>query len=229
MPQIVLHQWEMSPFCNKVRRCLRHKGLEFETVNYNGLKARRVAKLAPAGTLPVMDFDGERVCDSKHIVRFLDQKLPKRPLIPSEPQARAAAILWDDWAAQSLYFYEVRFRMLDVDARRKALDLICEGRPTFERALVGRYFRAHFPKKLREQGIGRLTAEEAESNFFELMEVIDQLLDGRPWLAGTERSVADHAVAAQLDEVMRTSVLGDRIMSHPRIKSWFERCGDGSW
>ncbi|MGH8506164.1 MAG: glutathione S-transferase family protein, partial [Stenotrophobium sp.] len=87
MNSIVLHQWEMSPFCNKVRRCLRYKGLAYSVVNYNGLLALNVAKLSRVGKLPVVDFEGHRVQDSAAIARYLDEKYPERLLYPREPRA----------------------------------------------------------------------------------------------------------------------------------------------
>src|SRR5512140_3249241 len=104
---IVLHQWEISPFCNKIRRALRYKGLAFDTVEYNGLRARDAAKLSAPGTLPVLELDGERIVDSPAIAARLDEKFPEPPLYPKEPEALATARFWEDWAGQSLYFVEV--------------------------------------------------------------------------------------------------------------------------
>src|ERR1051326_8415766 len=104
MPTIVLHQWEMSPFCNKTRRCLRYKGLEFAVIDYNGLLARKAASLTKVGKLPVIDYDGERIADSSRIAEFLDRKHPAKPLYPRDPQALAGARLWGGWAGRRLYF-----------------------------------------------------------------------------------------------------------------------------
>ena len=49
------------------RAILRHKGLPFRTVDYNGLKALRARKLWPVGKLPVIDYDGERIAGSSRI------------------------------------------------------------------------------------------------------------------------------------------------------------------
>jgi glutathione S-transferase len=88
---IVLHQWEISPFCQKVARALRFKGLSYETVNYNGLLAAKVGRLSKVGKLPVLDIDGKRIQDSTRIARYLDGHQPKPALYPADPQQRALA------------------------------------------------------------------------------------------------------------------------------------------
>jgi len=223
MPVIVLHQWEMSPFCNKVRRALRHKGLAFDVVDYNGLAAPKAKKLSRVGTLPVLDYDGERVADSVAIVRFLDARHPAPRLVPVEPEARAMAHVWEDWAAQSLYFFEIYFRMLVPEARAKAVELVTRGRPAYERPIIAAVLKRRYPAKLRAQGVGRLTLGEAERAFFEHVDALEVLLGKRRWLAGDALSVADLAVAAQLDEVIRTSHLAARIQERPRLREWLAR------
>jgi glutathione S-transferase len=224
MPRIVLHQWQMSPFCNKVRRCLAQKGLAYEVVDYNGLLARKAAALSPAGQLPVLDYDGERIQDSSQIAEFLDRKHPERPLYPADPQALARARFWEDWAGQSLYFYEIYFRMLDPVSLERALDLICEGRPRWERALLKVVFQRRYPIKLKQQGLAKQPRSQVEAQFFTLLDALEALLEKERWLAGGAASIADLSVAAQLDEVVRTSDLAPRILSRPLLKAWLARC-----
>ena len=224
MPRIVLHQWEMSPFCNKARRCLNHKGLAFEVVDYNGLLARRAARLSPAGQLPVLDYDGERIQDSSSIAAFLDARHPGRPLYPQDPGTLASARLWEDWAGKSLYFYQVYFRMLDPVSLERALDLICKGRPRWERAVLKLVFQRRYPAKLSWQGTARQPRAEVERQFFALLGDVDVLLASRPWLAGEALSIADISVAAQLTELLRTSDLAPRVRALPHLKAWLDRC-----
>jgi glutathione S-transferase len=223
MPKVVLHQWEMSPFCNKVRRVLEHKHVGYETVNYNGLLAPKAAKLSAAGTLPVLDYDGERIADSVAIVKFLDGRHPEPPLYPADPEARASAHVWEDWAAQSLYFFEIYFRMLVPAARERALDLIMKGRPGYERPIVLAVLKRRYPKKLREQGIGRLAPAEVEAQFFAHLDALETILGKRRWLVGDALSIADISVAAQIDEVVRTSDLADRVRERKQLMAWIER------
>jgi glutathione S-transferase len=225
MPKVVLHQWDMSPFCNKVRRCLKYKGVDYSIVNYNGLAATQASKLSPVGKLPVLDWDGERIQDSAAIARFLDAKIPGKPLYPvGDPQALAAARMWEDWAGQSLYFYEIYFRMLDPVSLERALDLVTEGRPRYERSILKFVFKRRYPRKLKEQGLARLPKEEVERLLFERLEDIEFTLEGRTFLAGLAPSIGDFSVAAQIDELIRTSDLRERILSYKGVKAWLARC-----
>lgn len=223
MPKIVLHQWEMSPFCNKVRRCLRIKGLAFDVQDYNGLLARDAAKLSKVGTLPVLDYDGERIVDSHAIAEFLDRTHPDKPLYPQDPEALAMARFWEDWAAQSLYFHEIYWRMLDPDALEKALDLISKGRAGYERSILKVVFKRRYPPKLRQQGLGKLEKEEVLRIFLQHLEGLETILARRAWLVGDAETIADVSVAAQLDEIVRTSQLADRVLGFPKIKEWLAR------
>jgi glutathione S-transferase len=223
MPKVVLHQWEMSPFCNKTRRCLKHKGVDYSVVNYNGLLAMRASALSKVGKLPVLDWDGERVQDSGRIAEFLDEKVSSKPLYPKDRIALAEARYWEDWAGQSLYFYEIYFRMLDPVSLERGLDLIAEGRPRYERAILKFVFKRRYPRKLREQGLARMDRAEVEQRFFTLLDDLEVLLERRPYLVGDALSIADISVAAQLDELNRTSELRSRVLAYPYIKSWLER------
>jgi glutathione S-transferase len=224
MPEILLHQWEMSPFCNKARRCFGLKGLKYEVQDYNGLLARKAAALSPVGKLPVMDYDGTRIPDSSHIAAFLDKRHPDKPLYPKDRQALASARMWEDWAGQSLYFYQVYFRMLDPVSLERALDIICKGRPGWERAVLKAIFKRRYPKKLAQQGLARMPRAEVEQQFFLILSDLDALLSQRRWLAGDAISIADLSVVGMLSELARTSDLAPRMLALQNLKAWYDRC-----
>jgi glutathione S-transferase len=223
MPAIVLHQWSISPFCRKVRRILEHKGLAFETVDYNGFLARKAGKLTPAGKLPVLDYDGERIQDSSEIAAYLEQKHPDKPIYPRDPSTRAMAAVWEDWADESLYWFEVYFRFMFDDARKKSAALLTEGRSGLERVMIGRVVKRMYGKKLAAQGLGRLSQQQVEQKLLGHVDTLETLLADREWLAGSELSIADIAVASQLHEIVRTSHMADQIKSRKRVTSWLDR------
>ena len=223
MPAIVLHQWVISPFCGKVRRILDHKQLAYTTVEYNGLRARKAKGLSEVGKLPVIDYDGERVQDSSDIAAFLDAKHPDPALYPRDPELRARAHFWEDWADESLYWFEIYLRFLYADARSKAVAALADGRPGFERAILGRVLKGMYRKKSAAQGIGRLPKERVEAKFLGHVDALETLLGKQRWLVGDERTIADIAVQAQLAEIARTSHLAGELAKRSAISEWLTR------
>jgi len=91
MANVVLHQWDISPYCRKVRKALRFKGIPYETVDYNGMRAPQAARLATSRKLPVLDWDGQRIADSSLICTFPDQHVGQRRTSASDPDMPEAA------------------------------------------------------------------------------------------------------------------------------------------
>ena len=222
-PAIVLHQWSISPFCGKVRRILEHKGLAYEVVNYNGIKARQAAGLTPTGKLPVLAYDGERIQDSSDIAAFLEQKHPEKPLFPSDPELRARTQLWEDWADESLYWFEVYQRFWYPEARAKAAELLCEGRSGLERVLMARAIKGIYTKKLKAQGLGRMATERVEQKLLGHVDTLETLLAHRKWLVGDTRTIADIAVGSQLAEIVSSSHLAPEIRKREKVAEWLAR------
>jgi glutathione S-transferase len=227
MPDVLLHQWVISPFCRKVRKVLAHKGVAYRTVEYNGLRARAAAGLSAAGKLPVLDYDGERIQDSSAIFDFLEAKHPAPALVPSDPDARALALTLEDWADESLYFLELYLRFEVPEARAKGIDLLCAGRPSWERAIFAAAVMPRMRRKVRWQGIGKLSRERVEQLFADHLARVDDLLARSGWLVGSDCTIADIAVGSQFEEIRRTSHLAPRLDDRPRVVDWLARLPQG--
>lgn len=220
--RITLHQWEISPFCRKVARMLEFKGLDYEVVNYNGLRAILAQRLTPVGKLPVIDVDGQRVQDSTRIARYLDQQHPQPPLYPADPQQRAQAELWEDYADELLYWYEVYLRVNDPEALDQAVALSMVGRPAVERLPVKLSLRTMLRISLSGQGLGRMARADVHAEFLRQLDRIETLLPASGWLVGNAKTIADIAVGSQLLEVVRTSTIRSEIQRRPRLWAWLQ-------
>jgi len=221
---VVLHQWEISPFCQKVARALRHKGMAFEAMNYNGVLATRAQGLSKVGKLPVLDIDGQRIQDSTRIARYLDDAYPQLPrLYPQDPALKAQVELWEDWADELLYFYEVYFRAKDPVAMDAAADIAVQGRPGYERLLLKPVLKSALLATLYFQGLGRMEPEDVEAEFIRHLDRIEAVLPATGWLVGSDRTIADIAVGSQLAEVVRTSQsMRPLILSRPAMARWLQ-------
>ncbi len=225
MPDIILHQWEISPFCGKVRRILDFKGLDYQIKEYNGWRVLAAGRLSPAGKLPVLEYDGELIQDSSCIAAFLEARHPEPPLFPKGGRDAHLAHVFEDWADESLYWYEVYFRFMWPEGAEKAFAVIQQGRPAWETLLITQSALPMMRQKLRAQGIGKYDAETVTTQFLEHLQHLQGLLSESEWLVGNACSIADIAVASQLAEVQRTSHLAQRFQDYPAVAAWLVRVG----
>ncbi len=219
---VVLHQWAISPFCQKVAKALRYKGIEYSTVDYNGALGAKVQGLSKVGKVPVLDIDGQRIQDSTKIARYLDDAYPDTPrLYPLDPLARAQVELWEDWSDELLYFFEVYLRVNDPAALDAAVAVSAEGRPAYERVIMKPLLKAALRMQVLMQGTGRMAEADVYAEFLRHLDRIELVLAQTGWLVGDAPTIADMAVGSQLGEVVRTSnLMRHEILGRPNIAAW---------
>lgn len=99
MPEILLHQYDSSPFSEKVRVCLGIKGLAWGAVEQPVIMPKPALVPLTGGyrRIPVMQIGADVYCDSQLIVRELERRFPEPSLLPSGgPLVGYASALWSD-------------------------------------------------------------------------------------------------------------------------------------
>jgi glutathione S-transferase len=204
---------------------MSHKEIEFSVVNYNGLLGRRAATLSAVGQLPVLDYEGERIQDSTDILAFLETRVSVPSVVPTDPQSRAMAMIIEDWADESLFWYAMAtLRMGDPVALAEHIESLCLGRPRWERIPVGIVVRGMYRRKLRNQGLGRQSLSQVLDRLDAHLASIETLLNEGKWLVGDAKSIADISVSCQLDLLMKTQAAAQRISRYPNLIAWLARC-----
>lgn len=88
---MLLYTNGFSPFARKVALALDYKGLAYEAVD--GLAHEHAEALRAVnhrGEVPTL-VDGEAVvANSSHILAYLEDRYPERPILPADPAQRAA-------------------------------------------------------------------------------------------------------------------------------------------
>jgi len=220
---ITLYQFEISPFADKVRRAMRWKGVDFVTAEVRVTEQRRLRRLSPTGKLPVIVHEGRTIADSTDILRFLDQRFPEKPLRPDDPRDAAWAVILEDWADESLYFFDLTMRSWPQNRTWFVDDLLRHQPAGLVRPMLARAIPGAIAKVARTQGLGRKTPEAVAADLAALYDALDTLLSGRDWLAGPRLSSADVAVRAMVNVLDRT-VEGEALRAaRPALDAWSRR------
>lgn len=194
MPPVKLFQFRHSPFCEKARLLLSAKAIPYSVQEVTpGVGQVDLFRRSGQRQVPVLQ-DGEMlVAGSVAIARHLDNKVPEPPLLPEDPQVRARALLWENWADTTLA-HGGRMALLQAISQdshlRKAL--LPQATPGPLRDVLGA-----LPGNM-VAGVSQLfTRADLQQLRHALEQLTTLVANGEP-LLGAQHCVADIAVAAQL-------------------------------
>lgn len=98
MPDLILHHYDMSPYAEKIRLALGHKGLAWGSVKTPMVlpKPDHFELTGGYRRVPVLQIGADVYCDSHLIVRVLDRIKPEPPLSPRGREVEEVA--FSRWA-----------------------------------------------------------------------------------------------------------------------------------
>lgn len=220
---LILHQFEVSPFCDKVRRILHYKRKAYDTREVPPTETLvRLRRLNPVGKVPVLEHGEKIVTDSSDIARYLDETFPDPPIYPTDARDRALCHLLEDWADESLYFFELWFRFAVRENAGEWSRRTSHSEPPLLRQATARALPTLMRNLLKAQGLGRKTDDGVLADFDRHVASLDALLSS-DWLVGGRLTVADVAAYSQLACAGETDQGAQILGSYPRLLSWMER------
>jgi glutathione S-transferase len=221
---IVLHQLEESPFCDKIRRALNWKRIAYTIHEVPLLEAlTSYKKVNRIGKVPALEVDGRVVADSTDIAYYLDERWPERPLLPRDPADRALCHFLEDWADESLYFYELRLRFTFPRNRARWITALLAHDNAVMRAVGGPVVGSSVARSCRAQGVGRKPEEMVLRDVDRHLDALGAWLAGKSWLVGAGLCLADLAVFAQLRCIDCAEEGHARIEARPVVRDWMAR------
>ncbi|WP_394828020.1 glutathione S-transferase family protein [Pendulispora albinea] len=192
----------LSPNVRRVQLTAAVLGLELEEEQLDFTKGEHKTPeylaLNPNGAVPTL-VDGDRVLtESRAIMHYFASKKPESGLIPRDEAARADVTRWMFWDAS--HFWPPLVTLV-VEKIVKAI--LGMGEPD--------------PRKI----------EEAITGFRRFGAVLDQRLQGKPYVVGSSLTLADLTLACSLMHAKQT---GAPLGEFPNIASWFARiCDLDAW
>jgi glutathione S-transferase len=222
MSKPVLYQFRISPFCDKVRRALYLKGIPWDTVEVPLIPSAKFKAISPTGKFPAVDFGGEIIVDSSNILDHLDRLVPVPPLLPADPKARADALILEDWADESLYFFDMTMRNWPQN-RQYFIDDLLHAETGLKRRIMAAMVPGAVKKHAVAQGLGRKSEAQVTADLARHYDALVARLDGQDWLAGPAISIADIAVRSMHFVIDRT-IEGKRLTdARPALAAWAAR------
>ena len=222
MKKPVLYQYQISPFCDKVRRAMHLKGVPYEVAEVPLILTAKFKAVSPTRKFPAVDFGGEIIVDSSAILAHLDRLVPVPALLPADPKARADALILEDWADESLYFYDIVMRSWPQNSAL-FLDDLLHAETGLKRTLLASVIPGMHKKLGNAQGLGRKAQADVTAELGKLYDALVVRLDGREWLAGDAISIADIAVRSMHFVIDRT-IEGKRLTdARPALAAWAAR------
>ena len=212
MSGIILHQYDSSPFTEKVRICLGIKGLAWQAVDQPVIIPKPDLTPLTGGyrRIPVMQIGADVYCDSALIVRELDRRYPTPSLFPAGNKGQANAV--EIWAEKALFQSAV---LAIFGTLGDGVD------PAFikdSEALSGQPFNVAAMKALAPFALTQIKAHAAL--------LAEYLADGRSFLEGEAPGLAD-AAAYYNFWFIRSFCPGiaDRFDDISGFDAWYARVG----
>lgn len=222
---ITLYQFATSPFTEKVRRALNYKKLGFQVHEVSRAKIPEgaYAHISATGKFPALDHDGTIVQDSTEIIEYLDKTFPDSPLTPATAYARGIAHAIEEWADESLYFYEMTMRLSwehNVDA---GLDEFAAAFPAVPRDVLRGRIIDGIKAITHAQGVGRKSYDTVVNDARRQLRALDDMLEGRDWLVGDNVTTADLAVISQVNALLYAREAREILAQTHNISGWMGR------
>lgn len=183
---------------------------------------RAYAEIHPDMVVPALVHDGDLYLESLDIIEYLDQTFGGPPLIPEEPELRAATMKRVEQAKElhrsiryvTFHWGLGRLAMLNTEERRQLADLAHLGNDgenlvTFYEG----YSNRTIPETVNLEHLARLYAA--------FRELDAELRDGRQFLMSDEISIAD---AFWSMKILRLIECGYPVQNHhPELHEWYQR------
>ncbi len=221
---IILYQFPISHYCEKVRWALDYKGLLYQVKNLlPGLHWQTTKRIAPRSSVPILQLDGEIIQGSAQIITALDQRYPQRSLTPTDPALREAALQWEAMVDKEIGVHVRRFAYHTLLNQPKVVQsfFLQDGKWWWQPIL-----KLMFPRlsSLMRQAmkIDEAGAEQSRQQLESALAKVCSQLSDRDFLVGNQFSRADLAAAALIAPMIMAPKYGlnwPEVMPEP-LQTW---------
>ena len=211
---ILLHQYDTSPFSEKVRICLGIKGLAWAAVDQPVImpKPDLLALTGGYRRIPVMQIGADIYCDTALACDVLEHRQPTPTLYPEPEKGLGRALA--QWADSTLFWSAMAWNMQPRAREQLFAAATPEQREAFARDRAA----------MSATGMTRQRPEDATAACKSYLRRLSDMLDDRPFLLGEAPCIADFAAYHPLWYTRtRVPVVAGILDLTPAVVDWMDR------
>lgn len=220
-----LYQYNVCPFCWKVRAILGYKGIPYEPVEVHPLNKKEIGFSKDYRKVPIfVDEAGQQINDSTPIMKFIDERYQGKPVFRQGAEKETEE-KWLKWADATLVRALPPLIYRNLSDSLKAFDYITQEEKFgwFQQRTIkysGAFVMTMVAKKsAKEQGIA-----DPEAHLKKCLEDWAQALGGRNYLGGDAPNGADLAVFGILKSIESLPAF-HWIERQVKVRDWYRRVG----
>jgi microsomal prostaglandin-E synthase 2 len=226
MSDVTLYQFELCPYCQKVRAGLELKGIAFRKVEVNPMNKKELPAL-PAGAprkVPVLAIDGKLLWDSTEILAYLDEHFAGAVrFLPEAPEARQKTQQVEAWVDDALTFalptviygtWGEAAKAAQVTARTSNFGFFQNAMVRAGGSLVMHEVSKRILKKRGQTDGRRWLASELDQ--------FEAWLGEQPFVCGGALTLGDVATHGALTCIKEFPAF-EEMMRRPRLAAWYSR------
>lgn len=214
-----LYQYQVCPFCWKVRTLLALKKVDYDIVEVHPLNKKEI-EFSDYKKVPIfIDADGTQVNDSNEIMKYIDEKYEGPSVFESSPEAQANEKKWLDWS-ESYVKAVPPLIYSNMSDSLKAFDYITKTSQFswHQKALI-KYSGAVVMKMVAKKSAARQGIENPPSHFEGMISEWERSLGENNYAGGEKPNAADSAVYG-ITMSMSELPAAKLFTKHPKFMSW---------
>lgn len=220
---LTLYNFPVSTCSQKVKLALAEKELPFTNFEVDWRNEDQLSDwylaMNPNGVVPTLKHGERIVIDSSVINEYLDEVFPDKPLLPSDPHARAKVRAWRQ------YIDEVPTTAIRVPSFNLVIlkNMKTMTEESFAAKAEKRPLRKHFYQKMSLSGFSQQEFDQALERLRQTLERMEHALAQTRWVASNAFSVADISLMptiVRLDDLELAHLWKDL----PKVQSWYAAC-----
>ncbi len=213
MSDLILHHYPMSPFAEKARLMLGHKGLAWRSVFIPNVmpKPDVVALTGGYRRTPLLQIGADVYCDTALIADVLEHVRPAPTLYPDHQKGLARVLA--QWADSTLFWAAMGYTL----SPKGAAALFGSQPPE-----AGKAFAAD--RAAMRAGMTTLRPGDAAAAYRSYLRRLSTMVEGQPYLLGNAPCIADFAAYHPLwfTRVVNPTMAGI-LDATPHVIDWLDR------